>query len=150
MAIYRYTEERSNNDAEYMLEFVMRRQRWTYSIRDELAAFLREVAKREIEFSNEVIVINNDKAIAHFRNRLSHSFYAVDPDTGDVLKGKARTHVVNSVRPWRDKLWKGFKRMVHCVNATDLNGRTQVTCADQAYQPAFSDVIEHEPNTQQA
>lgn len=48
MAKHEYTEERSKEDAERILERVLRRQRWTAGVRDELASALRGVVGREV------------------------------------------------------------------------------------------------------
>jgi hypothetical protein len=48
MATHEYTDERSKEDAERILERVLSRQRWTVGLRDDLAVALRAVVQREV------------------------------------------------------------------------------------------------------
>lgn len=54
---------------------------------------------------------NNEKAFQAFRERLSHGFYAIDPDTGDKLTDEALQRALDSTKPWRNELYKALNTL---------------------------------------
>lgn len=55
MTKHEYTEERSKEDAERILERTLHRQRWTSGLRDDLAAALRGVVGREVANAKKTV-----------------------------------------------------------------------------------------------
>ena len=53
----------------------------------------------------------NEQAFAVFRKRLAHGFYAIDPDTGDVLEDEGKQRALDSTKPWRNELWKALNQL---------------------------------------
>lgn len=54
---------------------------------------------------------NNEIAFDAFRKRLTEGFFAIDPDTGDVLQDEARDKALRSTKPWRNELWKALNEL---------------------------------------
>lgn len=54
---------------------------------------------------------SNEKAFDGFRQMLTHGFYAVDPDTGDVLEDEGHQRALDSTKPWRNEIWKALNEL---------------------------------------
>ncbi|USN13894.1 hypothetical protein KABACHOK_00580 [Brevundimonas phage vB_BpoS-Kabachok] len=51
-----------------------------------------------------------------FRRLMTHDFYVVDPDTGEVLEGAERDRILALTKPWRNDLWKAFQPLDDGLN----------------------------------
>lgn len=44
-----------------------------------------------------------------FRRLMAQDFYAIDPDTGEVLEGEDLERILAMTKPWRAELWRAFQ-----------------------------------------
>lgn len=51
-----------------------------------------------------------------FRRLLGQDFYAIDPDTGEVLDGAEHARILAAIRPWRAELWRAFQPLDDGLN----------------------------------
>lgn len=51
-----------------------------------------------------------------FRRLMTHGFYIVAPDTGEVLEGAERDRVLALTKAWRNDLWRAFRPIDEGMN----------------------------------
>jgi hypothetical protein len=51
-----------------------------------------------------------------FRRLMTHGFYITDPETGEVLEGEERDHILAMTKAWRNDLWKAFQPLDDGLN----------------------------------
>ncbi|USN15217.1 hypothetical protein KIKIMORA_00710 [Brevundimonas phage vB_BpoS-Kikimora] len=54
-------------------------------------------------------VTPSERLCDDFRRLMTHGFYVVDPETGEVLGDAERDRILAMTKAWRNEMWKAFQ-----------------------------------------